>query len=150
LEAYLFIWHRDKRNTMNYAPTPNHASCPAIGGRLLARALRGGAAACVAAAVVCAPAFAQRNGDPRYQDQQHAQDPRMMPQRAPEQAPQPRFDPRTFDSRQDPRVQDPRVQEPHHPNPNASSGRMTPDERRDLRRQINEAGMDLYTRPPRR
>jgi hypothetical protein len=28
------------------------------------------------------------------------------------------------------------------------SGRMTPDERRDLRRQINEAGMDLY--PPRR
>ena len=24
------------------------------------------------------------------------------------------------------------------------SGRMTPDERRDLRRQINEAGMDLY------
>jgi uncharacterized protein HemX len=29
-----------------------------------------------------------------------------------------------------------------------ASGRMTPDERRDLRRQINEAGMDLY--PPRR
>jgi hypothetical protein len=25
-----------------------------------------------------------------------------------------------------------------------SSGRMTPDERRDLRRQINEANMDLY------
>lgn len=25
-------------------------------------------------------------------------------------------------------------------------GRMTPDERRDLRRQINEAGMDLYQR----
>jgi hypothetical protein len=30
----------------------------------------------------------------------------------------------------------------------SGSGRMTPDERRDLRRQINEAGMDLY--PPRR
>jgi uncharacterized protein HemX len=29
-----------------------------------------------------------------------------------------------------------------------AGGRMTPDERRDLRRQINEAGMDLY--PPRR
>jgi hypothetical protein len=26
------------------------------------------------------------------------------------------------------------------------SGRLTPDERRDLRRQINEAGMDLYQR----
>ena len=28
--------------------------------------------------------------------------------------------------------------------------RMTPDERRDLRRQINEAGADLYQRTPRR
>jgi hypothetical protein len=31
---------------------------------------------------------------------------------------------------------------------NGGSGRMTPDERREMRRQINEAGMDLY--PPRR
>jgi hypothetical protein len=30
------------------------------------------------------------------------------------------------------------------------SGRLTPDERRDLRRQINEAGMDLYPNTPRR
>ncbi|GAB3466956.1 hypothetical protein GCM10027321_33850 [Massilia terrae] len=139
---------------MNYAPTPTQASCPAIGGRLLARALRVGAAACVAAAVVCAPAFAQRNGDSRNQDPQHAQDGRM-PQRVPDQ-PQPRFDPRSFDSReftprQDPRAQDPaaRGQDQHHPAP--ATSRMTPDERRDLRRQINEAGMDLYTRPqPRR
>jgi len=29
-------------------------------------------------------------------------------------------------------------------------GRMTPDERRDLRRQINEAGQDIYATPPRR
>ncbi|SHM25597.1 hypothetical protein SAMN05192549_101114 [Duganella sacchari] len=29
-------------------------------------------------------------------------------------------------------------------------GRMTPDERRDLRRQINEVGQDLYANPPRR
>jgi len=28
-------------------------------------------------------------------------------------------------------------------------GRMTPDERRDLRRQINEAGQDIYANPPR-
>lgn len=28
--------------------------------------------------------------------------------------------------------------------------RMTPDERRDLRRQINEAGQEIYVRPPRR
>lgn len=29
-------------------------------------------------------------------------------------------------------------------------GRMTPDERRDLRRQINEVGQDIYSNPPRR
>ncbi|SFU86129.1 hypothetical protein [Pseudoduganella namucuonensis] len=30
------------------------------------------------------------------------------------------------------------------------AGRMTPDERRDLRRQINEAGQEVYAIPPRR
>ena len=29
-------------------------------------------------------------------------------------------------------------------------GRMTVDERRDLRRQINEVGQDIYSNPPRR
>ena len=29
------------------------------------------------------------------------------------------------------------------------NGRLTPDERRDLRRQINEAGHDIYATPPR-
>ncbi|WP_371869688.1 hypothetical protein [Duganella flavida] len=33
---------------------------------------------------------------------------------------------------------------------NRRVGRMTPDERRDLRRQINEVGQDLYANPPRR
>lgn len=33
---------------------------------------------------------------------------------------------------------------------NRRVGRMTPDERRDLRRQINEASQDLYAHPPRR
>jgi hypothetical protein len=28
------------------------------------------------------------------------------------------------------------------------TGRLTPDERRDLRRQINEVGQDLYANPP--
>lgn len=38
-------------------------------------------------------------------------------------------------------------------NRNAETGRrlrMTADERRDLRRQINEAGQDIYANPPRR
>lgn len=33
---------------------------------------------------------------------------------------------------------------------NRRMNRMTPDERRDLRRQINEVGQDLYALPPRR
>jgi hypothetical protein len=33
---------------------------------------------------------------------------------------------------------------------NRRVGRMTPDERRDLRRQINEVGQDIYSTPPRR
>jgi hypothetical protein len=33
---------------------------------------------------------------------------------------------------------------------NRRVGRMTPDERRDLRRQINEVSQDLYAVPPRR
>jgi len=37
------------------------------------------------------------------------------------------------------------------PNQNARrGGRLTPDERRDLRRQINEAGMDIYPNAQRR
>lgn len=33
---------------------------------------------------------------------------------------------------------------------NRRVGRMTPDERRDLRRQINEVSQDLYSVPPKR
>jgi uncharacterized protein HemX len=39
-------------------------------------------------------------------------------------------------------------QDPRENHRGGAGGRMTADERRDLRRQINEAGMDLY--PPRR
>ena len=59
------------------------------------------------------------------------------------------------DARQDPR-QDPRFyqrEEQRHVNQEQLSdrgARMTADERRDLRRQINEVGQDIYSRPPRR
>jgi hypothetical protein len=38
----------------------------------------------------------------------------------------------------------------HNAELNRRMNRMTPDERRDLRRQINEVGQDLYALPPRR
>jgi hypothetical protein len=130
--------------------------------RVLPHVLRW-AAAGVFALVSASPALAQRyhdRGDPRTQDQRVQQDPRAMDPRAvdpramdpraidPRALPPPReqrFDPRTFDSREveDRRRQEQGAHDTHH------SSRLTPDERRDLRRQINEAGMDLYSRPPR-
>jgi len=43
-----------------------------------------------------------------------------------------------------------RQQQDHTADRQRQSGRLTPDERRDLRRQINEAGVDLYPNTPRR
>jgi hypothetical protein len=58
-------------------------------------------------------------------------------------------DPRSFESRAD---EQRRMMEENSNNAEASRrmGRMTPDERRDLRRQINEAGQQVYSLPPRR
>jgi hypothetical protein len=61
----------------------------------------------------------------------------------------PRYDVRAYEEqrRAQQQYQEQR-QEQRDSHRGAAAGRMTPDERRDLRRQINEAGMDLY--PPRR
>jgi hypothetical protein len=55
-----------------------------------------------------------------------------------------RFDPRVYEAREEQR----RQQVDNHPD--RRGGRLSPDERRDLRRQINEAGMDIYPNTPRR
>lgn len=63
------------------------------------------------------------------------------------------FEPRQSDPRADSRVDELRRQEPgSHQNSDAfrRNGRLTADERRDLRRQINEAGQDIYPNTPRR
>lgn len=130
---------------MKHVPIPTSVSPATLGGVRLARVL---CAAAAVLAVVAGPAMAQRQdrgGDPRMQDMRSQQEPRPMPQAEHGQ----RFDPRTFDSREfdERRMQQEaaaRSQEARR------SGRLTPDERRDLRRQINEAGMDLYSRPQHR
>ncbi|MBZ2208191.1 hypothetical protein I4X03_013070 [Massilia sp. R798] len=63
------------------------------------------------------------------------------------------FDARTFEARaEEQRRQLQMHQDQNQQNAESSrrGGRLTPDERRDLRRQINEAGMDLYPKSPRR
>ena len=71
----------------------------------------------------------------RYEQQQRNNDTRIREQR----------DARSFDTR---------VEEQRRASEGVDSsrrtGRMTPDERRDLRRQINDVGQDIYSNPPRR
>lgn len=139
---------------MKLAPTITSPASSARPG-WLARVLRAGAVAALFGMVASAPALAQRHDhehvdqraqpdpraqqDPRAQPDPRGQDPRAMPQ------PPQRFDPRAFDSREFDSRQDPAMRQEAR-----RGNRMTPDERRDLRRQINEAGMDLYPHPPRR
>jgi hypothetical protein len=105
-------------------------------------------------------ANAERARDER--GQQGPREPRfVMTQRA---APEPRAadvgradagraDARAFDARGDEsrrQFQNQQDQNLRNADAQRRSGRLTPDERRDLRRQINEAGIDLYPNTPRR
>jgi hypothetical protein len=58
-------------------------------------------------------------------------------------------DPRSFEARAE---EQRRIMEESNSNVemNRRMGRMTADERRDLRRQINEAGQEVYALPPKR
>jgi uncharacterized protein HemX len=98
-------------------------------------------------------AFAQQYGDRQYDRRDN---PAMQSERgdrgerggrflSPER--DPRYDVRAYEEQRRMQQQQQQQQEQRDAR-RGSSGRMTPDERRDLRRQINEAGMDLY--PPRR
>ena len=95
-------------------------------------------------------ASAQNQPPPRRDDQQQMQAQRYeQVQRSNSNSNDTRLreqrDARSFDTR---------AEEQRRANEGAEAsrrtGRMTPDERRDLRRQINEVGQDIYSNPPRR
>ncbi|WP_229257447.1 hypothetical protein [Duganella callida] len=90
------------------------------------------------------------DGPQRRDPPQHQQGGRGEPR----QQGQGQADPRQFDTRNyEARAEEQRraMQEAaRNAEMNRRAGRMTPDERRDLRRQINEVGQDLYANPPRR
>jgi hypothetical protein len=101
----------------------------------------------------------EREREPQQRPAQPAAAPAQREQRAeranqPTLAPAARSDSRQFEPRQsDARVEELRRQESSsHQNSDAfrRNGRLTADERRDLRRQINEAGQDIYPNTPRR
>jgi hypothetical protein len=126
-------------------------------------------------AMACAgtPAFAGADRDrdgQRSPPQQQSQNVNREPQRmapAPQQLqaqpqqlqaqPQQRtevprqYDHRVYDTRVvDPRMEEQRRQAQQQEGAARRAPRLTPDERRELRRQINEAGTDLYPNTPRR
>ena len=132
------------RNTMNSAFTHHH------GAKKAGRLVRCAALAC-ALVLGAGSAWAQQYGDRR--DDQGAQ---QYPQQYPQQSPRFRLPPQDHgrrddargygDQRRAPQYQQDQRDQRDQSHDSRRSGRMTPDERRDLRRQINEAGMDLY--PP--
>ena len=76
-----------------------------------------------------------------------------QPQREPVRNEARQFDPRAFEARAEEQrrlLQMQQDQGAHNADASRRTGRLTPDERRDLRRQINEAGIELYPNTPRR
>ena len=136
---------------MNNALNQTCAASRATACGPLARLARRGAAACVMACLAFT-AQAQpygRGDDPQAQRAERYQQPR--PERdLRDDARQ--FERDAYEAREEQRRQQQMQQEQSIRNSEAvrRGGRMTPDERRDLRRQINEAGMDLYPNSRRR
>jgi len=128
---------------MNSASNDNQAATKAV--RIARVALRG-ALAC-ALVFGAGTAFAQQYGGERRDDmqQQRQQGGRERFTLPPQDRGQRDADMRPYDDTRRAQQQDAPPQQQYAPPPRGS-GRLTPDERRDLRRQINEAGMDLYPR----
>lgn len=106
---------------------------------------RAGVACVLACTAFAAVGSAQdRNGFRKDDLQQQQRDERS--ERNAQRQDMPRFDQRDLRDSRD----DARRQQEHNVERQRQSGRLTADERRDLRRQINEAGVDLYPNTPRR
>jgi hypothetical protein len=122
----------------------------------LARLARRGAVAC-AMACLAFTAQAQQYSERGRGDDPHAQRAERYQQPRQERGESLRSDTRQFErqayeAREEQRRQQQIQQEQNMRNSETvrRGGRMTPDERRDLRRQINEAGIDLYPNSRRR
>ncbi|MGK5014417.1 hypothetical protein [Janthinobacterium sp. 75] len=102
----------------------------------------------VCSVLVTSLALAQNQPPPRREDQ-----PQVQAQRY-EQVQRSNSNDTRLREQRDARSFDTRAEEQRRASEGAEAsrrtGRMTPDERRDLRRQINEVGQDIYSNPPRR
>lgn len=105
--------------------------------------VRHGIVACVLACTA-AGAMAQDRGPRRDEIQQQ-----QMRDRYEARAQDQRFDSRAYEMRDNARRQD-QMEDQMRRGEENRRGRLTPDERRELKRQINEANVDLYPNARRR
>lgn len=138
---------------MKDALTPTYAASMAPGQRL-ARLARRGLAVCMLACVGLGAAHAQSHG--RRDDVQLPPPPQIRPERFPapplhiEQPREQRMVEQQRAMEEQQRRQAVQMQQEQGVREGRRGGRLTPDERRDLRRQINEAGIDIYPNAQRR
>jgi hypothetical protein len=130
---------------MNNALNQTCAATRATACGPLVRLARRGVAACVMACVafsVQAQQYGERGRPDDGQRYQQSRQERGESLRGDTR----QFEREAYEAREEQRRQQQMQQEQNTRNSDAvrRGGRMTPDERRDLRRQINEAGMDLY------
>ncbi len=111
-------------------------------GYSLVRRIAGGCliAVAVMSSALANPNDADRNGPRDAYRAERAQQQRQYEERQRNQ------DARAYEQR----AEDQRRQQDAQGESSRRGGRLTPDERRDLRRQINEAGMDIYPNRRRR
>jgi len=114
----------------------------------LARFVRHGVVACMLASTAVGAMAAGQDRGPRRDEMQQ----QSMRERFDTRAQDPRFDQRAYEMqmREEAMRREEQVRMQQQREEYRRSGRMTPDERRDLRRQINEAGADLYPNARRR
>ena len=114
----------------------------------LARFVRRGVVACMLACSAAGAMAAGQDRGPRREDMQQQQ---PMRERFDSRAQEPRYDQRAYDMQMREEAQRREMEnQARMRDESRRGGRMTPDERRDLRRQINEASTDLYPNARRR
>lgn len=131
---------------MNNVLTKNQAVGAAASGDRLARFVRHGVVACMLACTAAGAMASGQDRGPRREEMQQRYDTRAQ---------DPRYDQRAHEMREEARrmqeqAMREQMREQQMREEGGRRGRMTPDERSDLRRQINEANRDLYPNARRR
>ena len=131
---------------MNNVHTKIRAGGSSASGDRLARFVRHGV---VAFALACTAAGAMAAGQDRGPRREEMQQ-QAMRDRYEARAQDPRYDQRAYEMREEARMRQEQAMRDSMREEGGRRGRMTPDERSELKRQINEANRDLYPNPRRR